>query len=182
MFAGYAKSATSTEMPAGVLRAKALVAATSPLATMDEDGEFDLVPSAPTAQMMTDTEGSIFLISYSIDAIELLAVDGVNPKWSDLASQLKDGNVEAVASASGDAFTYLGLTDRSGSLSQGTIDKILGTLSDLSTRLVETNEYRGDVAVRRRVDAREPGQRSAERGAGAGGPHPEFSERERKQC
>jgi hypothetical protein len=138
VFAGYAKSALSTELPAGVLRAKALVAATSPLATMDADGEFDLVPHAPAAQMMADTEGSIFLISYPIDAIELLAVDGVNPKWSDLASQLKDGNVEAVDSISGEAFTYLGRTDRSGSLRQDTVDKILGTLSNLSTSFVET--------------------------------------------
>jgi hypothetical protein len=138
VFAGYAKSAMSTEMPAGVLRAKALVAATSPLATMDADGEFDLVPSAPAAQMMADTEGSIFLISYSIDAIELLAVDGVNRNWSDLASQLKDGNVEAADSVSGEAFTHLGRTDRSGSLSQDAIDEILGTLSNLSQSLAET--------------------------------------------
>jgi hypothetical protein len=68
----------------------------------------------------------------------LLAVDGVNRNWSDLASQLKDGNVEAADSVSGEAFTHLGRTDRSGSLSQDAIDEILGTLSNLSQSLAET--------------------------------------------
>jgi hypothetical protein len=138
VFAGYAKSALSTEMPAGILRAKALVAATSPLATMDADGVFDLVPHAPAAQMMSDTEGSIFLISYPIDSIEVLAVDGINR--SDLAAQLKEGNVEAVGSVPGEAFTYLGRTGQSGSLSQGTVDEVLGALSNLAGSLAETHD------------------------------------------
>ena len=137
VFAGYATSALSTEMPAGILRAKALVAATSPLAAMDADGEYDLVPHPPAGQMMAGTEGSIFLISYPVDSIGLLAVDGVSQ--SDLAAQLKAGNLEAVGSAPGEAFTHLGRTGPSGGLSQDTTDEILGALSDLSVSLAETH-------------------------------------------
>ncbi|KRF46294.1 hypothetical protein [Terrabacter sp. Soil810] len=133
VLAAYARSSSSTELPVGLPRAKALVAATAPSATMDADGQFEILPNPPAAQMSVDTDGSIFLIGYTSDAVEVVAVDTLGD--ADLLKAVTDGDVKLLAAAPADVFTVLASSNRSGQL----VDP---PAKDVITRL---DEWKGDV-------------------------------------
>ena len=95
-FAGYADSPGSGEAPVGTARADAVVDACSPAATLDPDGAVDVVPQPPPAQMLRDTAGSIFLISYRADGVEVVVVDGLARLQEDLLAGIRKGEADVV--------------------------------------------------------------------------------------
>ncbi len=131
LFAGYAKSPLSTEAPVGISRSQALVAATEPLATLSADGRCDLVTRPPAGQMMDDSEGSVFLITYPTDVIEIIAANGVDPKLQDLVSALDAGDADAVAAAPAGATQPLGESAAADSPTQAELAELLDKVNDL---------------------------------------------------
>ena len=95
-FAGYADSPGSGEAPVGTARADAVVDACSPLATLDPDGAVDMVPQPPPGQMLRDTAGSIFLISYRADGVEVVVVNGLARLQEDLLAGIRKGEADVV--------------------------------------------------------------------------------------
>jgi hypothetical protein len=133
VLAAFAKSPSSTELPVGLPRAHALVAATAPSATMDPDGNFEILPNPPAAQMSIDTDGSIFLIGYPTDAIEIIAADTLDDPA--LQQALEDGDVSRLAAAPSTAFTPLARSNRSGELIDPTAADVVAQLADWQSRL-----------------------------------------------
>lgn len=112
-FAGYARSQTSDDPPVGQQRAQALVNATSPSASLDPAGSVELVTDPPVGQMLSDTEGSIFLITYQpapvADVIEVFAVNGLDR--SSIPVAIDAGNQSAVERAPATAVMSVGRSE-----------------------------------------------------------------------
>jgi hypothetical protein len=111
--AGYAATPGGSDVPVGVGRTQALLDATPPVATLDQDGRVDLVGVPPPNQMLAGTDGSIFLITYQPDTVDVITVDAVGNDR--LATAIRHGNVRAVARA-GAAVSLLASVDATGGL------------------------------------------------------------------
>jgi hypothetical protein len=149
-FAGYAKAEASTDPPVGLPRAQALVDATDPLASLDPDGKVDLVTDPPSGQMLTETEGSIFIVTYAAQAvypIDIIAVDGTSRQNSKLVEALDGGQDEPVDAAPAESFTRVGRSD-SATFSQTDGDASSAVLTALETKL---SQAANGADVERRV-------------------------------
>jgi hypothetical protein len=111
--AGYAATPGGSDVPVGVGRTQALLGATGPVATLDPDGRVDLVGSPPPNQMLAGTDGSVFLITYQPDPVDVITVDAVgNDK---LAQAIRTPNLQTVRRA-GAAVSLLVSVDATGGL------------------------------------------------------------------
>jgi hypothetical protein len=97
--AAYGSSPGAPDAPVGVGRAKALVDATSPLATMEPGGLVDVLKSPPAGQMLVGTDGSIFLITYNDDPVDVFTIDGALQENQPIVEALATADVDAVAAA-----------------------------------------------------------------------------------
>jgi len=96
--AGYASAPGASDIPAGVGRAHALIDASAPAATPDPKRRVDLVGTPPATQMLGGTDGSIFLITYRPDRVDVYTVDAVDNQ--PLAAAIRDHpDLAAVAAA-----------------------------------------------------------------------------------
>lgn len=129
--AGYASAPGGSGVPVGIGRARALVDACAPVASFDPQGRVDLV-SAPSAdEMLAGTDGSIFLISYQPDRVEVITIDAAAAGDQPLAAAVRDGAAETIAAAPA-AVPVLDLVD----VTAGTGDWAAG----LSSKLTERND------------------------------------------
>lgn len=112
--AGYAATPGGSDVPVGVGRTRALLDATGPVATLDPDGRVDLVGVPPASQMLAGTDGSIFLITYQPDLVDVITVDVMDNDA--LAAAIRDTpNVQTVEQA-GAAVSLLASVDATGGL------------------------------------------------------------------
>jgi hypothetical protein len=110
--AGYAAGPGGSDAPVGIGRARALVDACPPVATFDPQGRVDLVTTPPAGQMLAGTDGSIFLISYQPDPVEVITVDAADPNNSKLAAAIDPTpDAATVAAASAAAVPVLDTVD-----------------------------------------------------------------------
>ena len=113
--AGYAATPGGSDVPVGVGRTTALLDATAPVAMLDPDGRVDLVGVPPASQMLSGTDGSIFLITYQPDPVDVFTVD-VMDDTNKLAEAIRDHpDVQAVEHA-GTAVSPLATVDTTGGL------------------------------------------------------------------
>jgi hypothetical protein len=111
--AGYAPTPGGSDVPVGVGRTQALLDATAPVATLDSDGRVDLVGVPPASQMLAGTDGSIFLITYQPDPVDVITVDAMDNEG--LAAAIRTPDVQTVAQA-GAAVSLLASVDATGGL------------------------------------------------------------------
>jgi hypothetical protein len=100
--AGYASGPGGSRTPVGIGRARALVDACAPVATFDPHGRVDLVDAPPAGEMLAGTDGSIFLISYQPDPVEVITVDAADLHNRTLVAAIDptpDAAIVAAASA-----------------------------------------------------------------------------------
>ena len=112
--AGYASASGASGTPAGVGRAQALIDASAPAATLDPDGRVDLVGTPPANQMLGGTDGSIFLITYQPDRVDVFTVDAVDSQA--LATAIRDHPDLATVAGAGAAVSLLASVDVVGGL------------------------------------------------------------------
>ena len=112
--AGYASAPGASDIPAGVGRAQALIDASAPAATPDPKGRVDLVGTPPATQMLGGTDGSIFLITYRPDRVDVFTVDATDNK--DLAAAIRDHPDLATVAGAGTAVSLLASVDVAGGL------------------------------------------------------------------
>jgi hypothetical protein len=110
--AGYAAGPGGSDAPVGIGRARALVDACPPVARLDPQGRVDLVTTPPADQMLAGTDGSIFLISYQPDLVEVITVDAADTNNETLVAAI-DPTPDAVtvAAASAAAMPVLDTVD-----------------------------------------------------------------------
>jgi hypothetical protein len=94
-FAGYARTASSTEGAVGVGRAQAVVDAGDPVLVLADDGVVDLVANPPASQLLPDTQGSLFVITY--DTAEPVDVVALSDLDDDQRKAVLGGDVGVVA-------------------------------------------------------------------------------------
>jgi hypothetical protein len=112
--AGYAATPGGSDVPVGVGRTKALLDATAPVAALDPDGRVDLVGVPPASQMLSGTDGSIFLITYQPDPVDVFTVDAMDNE--DLVTAIvTTPDVQKVQQA-GAAVSLLASVDATGGL------------------------------------------------------------------
>lgn len=110
--AGYASGPGGSRTPVGVGRARALVDACAPAATFDPHGRVDLVDAPPAGEMLAGTDGSIFLISYQPDLVEVITVDVTDKDDTPLADAIDPTpNPAMVAAAPAAAVNILETVD-----------------------------------------------------------------------
>jgi hypothetical protein len=112
--AGYASSPGASDAPTGVGRAQALIDASAPAATPDPNGRVDLVGTPPPNQMQGGTDGSIFLITYRPDRVDVFTVDATDNK--DLPAAIRDHPDLAAVAGAGPAVSLLASVDVVGGL------------------------------------------------------------------
>jgi len=112
--AGYASGPGGSRTPVGIGRARALVDACAPAATFDPHGRVDLVDAPPAGEMLAGTDGSIFLISYQPDPVEVITMDAAAVGDEPLAAAIRDGVAETVAAAPEAAVPVLDVVDVTG--------------------------------------------------------------------
>ena len=138
-FAGYGKALSSTDPPIGTARAQELVRETAALAQLDESGPaspIDLVPSPPAGQMISGTEGSIFLITYpSAQKFAVFAVDGTNEKFKDTVAAVKAFDAETLKGANAEAFTAVSGELQARDVSKTDIDAATEKVDELGQKL-----------------------------------------------
>jgi hypothetical protein len=109
--AGYASGPGGSDAPVGIGRARALVDACAPVATFDPQGRVDLVTTPPADEMLAGTEGSIFLISYQPDSVEVITVDAADPHNRELVAAIRAPDADTVAAAPAPAVPVLDVVD-----------------------------------------------------------------------
>jgi hypothetical protein len=112
--AGYASAPGAADASPGVGRAQALVDASAPAATLDPSGRLDLVGTPPANEMLAGTDGSIFLITYQRDLVDVFTVDAVDNKA--LAAAIRDKPNLATVARAGAAVSLLASVDVVGGL------------------------------------------------------------------
>ena len=139
--AGYAATPGGSDVPVGVGRTQALLYATPPVAALDPDGRVDLVGVPPANQMLAGTDGSIFLITYQPDTVDVITVDAMNNE--PLAVAIRDTpDVQTVAQA-GAAISLLASVDATGGLTPPAAE----LRSKLDERKTEIAGQHGNQAV-----------------------------------
>ena len=109
--AGYAAGPAVSDAPVGIGRARAVVDVCAPAATPEPQYRVDLVGAPPAGTMLTGTEGSIFLISYQPDSVEVITVDAAAVGDEPLAAAVRDGTAETLAAAPEAAVPVLNVVD-----------------------------------------------------------------------
>lgn len=117
--AGYAVAPGRSDVPVGLGRAQALLDATAPMATLDPNGQVKLVTSPPAQEMLAGTDGSIFLITYTLDKVDVITIDAVdtaNQQAAELANAVRNGGKDVVDHAGPEAVPVLATVDAAWSL------------------------------------------------------------------
>jgi hypothetical protein len=112
--AGYAPTPGGSDVPVGVGRTRALLDATAPVATLDPDGRVDLVGVPPANQMLAGTDGSIFLITYQPDLVDVITVDAMENEG--LAAAIRDTPDVQTVTQAGASVSLLASVDATGGL------------------------------------------------------------------
>jgi hypothetical protein len=139
--AGYAPTPGGSDVPVGVGRTRALLDTTAPVAILDPDGRVDLVGVPPASQMLAGTDGSIFLITYQPDLVDVITVDVVDNDA--LAAAIRNTpNVQTVEQA-GAAVSLLASVDATGGLTPPAAE----LTSKLEERKTEVEGQHGNQTV-----------------------------------
>ena len=155
--AGYASASGASGTPAGVGRAQALIDASAPAATLDPDGRVDLVGTPPANQMLGGTDGSIFLITYQPDRVDVFTVDAVDNQ--PLATAIRDHPDLATVAGASAAVSLLASVDVVGGLTPAA-SQLTSELGRRRTAIVASHDSAPVVDVRRRLDVLRPVRRT----------------------
>lgn len=141
--AGYAPTPGGSDVPVGVARTQALLDATTPVATLDQDGRVDLVGVPPASQMLAGTDGSIFLITYQLDRADVITIDAVDKDNRELVAAVGKGTPDPIAHAPAAAVPLLASVEFAGGLSPSPAE----LKAKLAERQAEIERWPGNPAV-----------------------------------
>ncbi len=108
--------------------------ASAPAATLDPNGRVDLVGTPPANEMLAGADGSIFLITYQPDGVDVFTVDAVNNQG--LAAAVRDDPDLAAVAGAGTAVSLLASVDAVGGLTPPASElksKLDGRQTDIMT-------------------------------------------------